>query len=97
MALPTGQKLMILRCLAGSATPLMPADILARDKEISEFGIYVALARMHADGWLNSKTDADTGGARGSPHRRYSINAVGRRVLRMALEREMARAEGVIV
>ena len=95
MALPTGQKLMILRCLAGSATPLTPAEILARDKGISELGIYVALARMRADGWLDSKKDRDTGGERGSPHRRYSINADGHRVLKLADEVEMERAEGL--
>src|SRR5262245_17112760 len=95
MALPTGQKLMILRCLAGSAAPLTPAEILARDKDISELGIYVALARMRADGWLDSKKDRDTRGERGSPHRRYSINAVGRRVLKLVDEVEMERAEGI--
>ena len=97
MALPTGQKLLILRCLAGSSTPLTPAEILARDKEISELGIYVTLARMRADGWLNSTKDRDTGGERGSPHRRYSMSAVGQRVLRLALELEMERAGGVKV
>jgi len=97
MALPTGQKLMMLRCLAGSARPLTPAEILARDKDISELGIYVALARMRADGWLKSTKDETTGGARGSPHRRYSINATGRRVLQLAGEIEMVRARGVRV
>ena len=52
MSMPTGQKLAILRVLAGSATSLTPAAIFSRDEDISEFGIYVALARMRADGWL---------------------------------------------
>ena len=71
-------------------------DLLC-DEDISEFGIYVALARMRADGWLQSTKDEDTGGARGSPHRRYAINAAGRRVLQLADEIEAARAHGVRV
>jgi DNA-binding PadR family transcriptional regulator len=95
--LPNGQKLLILRCLAGSGRTLTPAEILARDENISEAGIYVALARMKVDGWLDATKDATTEGQRGSPHRRFAINGVGRQVLKMADELEMVRAGGVRV
>jgi DNA-binding PadR family transcriptional regulator len=90
--LPKGQKLLILRCLAGSARPLTPGQILKRDSEISEVGIYVALARMRADGLLSSTKDETTEGERGSPHRRYMISAEGGRVLAVADELEIALA-----
>jgi DNA-binding PadR family transcriptional regulator len=98
VGLPSGQKLLILRCLAGSARPLTPAQILERDEEISEAGIYVALARMHKDGWLASTKDETTEGERGSPHRRYKINATGRQILKLVDDLEVviaARATGV--
>ena len=96
VALPKGQKLLILRCLAGAAHPLTPKEVHDRDKEISPVGIYVALARMHKDGWLDTIKDADTAGHRGSPHRRYSINALGQRVLQLANAMEAAVAGKVV-
>jgi DNA-binding PadR family transcriptional regulator len=90
--LPGGQKVLILRCLAGAQHPLTPREILDRDDKISDVGVYVALARMSKDGWLTATKDKDTAGQRGSPHRRYSINALGQRVLKLADEAEVALA-----
>lgn len=94
-AIPKGQKLLILRALAGSARPLTPEKILERDSEISEVSIYVNLARMRKDGLLTSTKDETTDGERGSPHRRYIINAVGKRVLKLADELEVALAGAI--
>lgn len=83
-----GQKRKILFVLDSARQPLTPKQILDEDSEILEAGIYVALARMRADGLLTSQKDESTGGARGSPHRRYEISGFGRRVLALSNEAE---------
>lgn len=84
MRIPVGQELLVLELLA-DGTPRCGADMVRDEKQISESGLYVVLARMSKPGrQLLEKWDAPREGTGGQRVRMYRLAPAGVQALKAA-------------